>query len=197
MPGVDMIRTSTVTEAADPLKLRGFGSKRMAILLDGRPLNKTGCMGSSNIDWASLSLESVEKVVVVRGGCTALYGGAIGGVINIITRKKLKSSKKGYEGNLSAEVASYDTKVGKGYAMGNLGPFILSLGANHSETDGYLRNNYFESSNFTGRLLYDLTTDGQITLGYKYGDMEKGIPTALRKLGGWLQRCGPSRIGSG
>lgn len=176
MPGVDMIRTSTVTEAGDPLKLRGFGSKRMAILLDGRPLNKVGCMGSSNLDWSSLSLEAVEKVVVVRGGCTALYGGAIGGVINIITRKELKDPEKGYEGNVSAEVASYDSKVFKGYAMGDLGPFTLSLGVNHSETDGYLRNNYFESSNFTGRLLYNLPTDGRITLGYKYGDIEKGIP---------------------
>ncbi|WP_419657458.1 putative TonB-dependent receptor [Desulfosarcina variabilis str. Montpellier] len=176
MPGVDMIRTSTVTEAADPLKLRGFGSTRMAILLDGRPLNKAGSMGSSNMDWASLSLEAVEKVVVVRGGCTALYGGAIGGVINIITRKKVKDPEKSYEGKLSGEVASYDTILGNGYVMKSLGDFTLLLGGNHSDTDGYLRNNYFESTNLTGRLSYEMPTNGRISVGYKYGLMEKGIP---------------------
>ena len=176
MPGVDMIRTSTVTEAADPLKLRGFGSTRMAILLDGRPLNKAGSMGSSNMDWASLSLEAIEKVVVVRGGCTALYGGAIGGVINIITRKKVKDSEKGYEGKVSAEVGSYDSKLAKGYLMKEMGQFTFLLGANYSETDGYLRNNYYESTNLTGRVTYGMPTDGTISIGYKYGLIEKGIP---------------------
>ena len=176
MPGVDMIRTSTVTEAADPLKLRGFGSTRVAILMDGRPLNKAGSMGSSNMDWASLSLEAIEKVVVVRGGCTALYGGAIGGVINIITRKHVKDPEKDFEGKVSAEVGSYNSKLAKGYIMKELGAFNLLLGANYSDTDGYLRNNYFESSNFTGRLSYDLPTNGNVTLGLKYGVIEKGIP---------------------
>ncbi len=176
LPGVDMIRTSTVTEAADPLKLRGFGSTRMAILLDGRPLNKAGSMGSSNMDWASLSLEAVEKVVVVRGGCTALYGGAIGGVINIITRKDVRDPEKSYEGNIGVEVGSYNTSLAKGYAMKTMGNLTLLIGANKSDTDGYLRNNYFESTNFTGRLSYKLPRNGRVSLGYKLGAMEKGIP---------------------
>jgi len=176
LPGVDMVRTSTVTENFDPFKLRGFGSKRIAILLDGRPINKTGGMGSGNIDWSSLSLESVEKVVVVRGGNSALYGGAVGGVINIITRKELKDPAQRYEGNVSAEAASYDSNVAKGYAMGGLGPFTLSIGLNRAESDGFLRNNYYEALDMTGRLTYMMPTDGKITLGYKFADTEKGIP---------------------
>jgi outer membrane receptor protein involved in Fe transport len=176
LAGVDMVRTSTVTENFDPFKLRGFDSSRIAILLDGRPINKVGGMGSGNIDWSSLSLENVEKVVVVRGGNTALYGGAVGGVINIITRKELKDPEKQYEGNVSAEVASYDSKVAKGYAMGGLGPFTLSLGLNKAESDGFLRNNYYEALDMTGRLTYKMPTNGKITLGYKVADTEKGIP---------------------
>lgn len=176
LPGVDMIRTSTVTEAADPLKLRGFGSTRMAILLDGRPLNKAGSMGSSNMDWASLSLEAVEKVVVVRGGCTALYGGAIGGVVNIITRKEVKRPEKSYEDSIGVEAGSYNTTLAKGYIMKSMGNFTLLFGMNKSDTDGYLRNNYFESTNFTGRLSYTLPRNGRISLGYRFGVMEKGIP---------------------
>ncbi len=176
LAGVDMVRTSTVTENFDPFKLRGFDSSRIAILLDGRPINKIGGMGSGNIDWSSLSLENVEKVVVVRGGNTALYGGAVGGVINIITRKELKTPEKKYEGNFSAEAASYDSRVAKGYAMGGLGPFTLSLGINRAESDGYLRNNYYDALDLTGRLTYKLPTNGKMTLGYKVADTEKGIP---------------------
>lgn len=176
LPGVDMVRTSAVTENFDPFKLRGFGSERIGILLDGRPINKIGGMGSGNIDWSSLSLENVEKVVVVRGGNTALYGGAVGGVINIITRKELKDPEKGYEGNVSAGFASYDSNVAKGYAMGGMGPFTLSIGLNRAKSDGFLRNNYYEALDMTGRMTYVMPTDGKITLGYKFADTEKGIP---------------------
>lgn len=57
-----------------------------------------------------------------------------------------------------------------------LGDFTLLLGMNKSDTDGYLRNNYFESTNFTGRLSYKLSRNGHVSLGYKLGLMEKGIP---------------------
>ncbi len=52
--------------------------------LDGQPLNDAYTGG---IEWGTLPVSNIERIEVVRGGASALYGGnAMGGVINIITR---------------------------------------------------------------------------------------------------------------
>jgi len=65
--------------------MRGFGSERVLILLDGQPL--TGRL-SGNFDVARLPASMLERVEIVKGPQSTLYGSdAIGGVVNLITRK--------------------------------------------------------------------------------------------------------------
>jgi len=65
--------------------MRGFGSERVLILLDGQPL--TGRL-SGNFDVARLPASMLERVEIVKGPQSTLYGSdAIGGVINLITRR--------------------------------------------------------------------------------------------------------------
>ncbi len=72
------------------VSLRGFNSSHTLILVDG--LRRTGKYGS--FDLTSIQLEDVERIEIVRGPMSALYGAdAIAGVINIITKK---SAKKDY-----------------------------------------------------------------------------------------------------
>jgi vitamin B12 transporter len=67
------------------VSIRGSSSKNVLILLDGTPLN-TG--GNSSVDISMIPASSVEKIEIIRGGDAALYGsGAMGGVINIITKQ--------------------------------------------------------------------------------------------------------------
>lgn len=75
------------------VSLRGIGSNRTLILIDGRRLPKTPLTGS-NQDLNTIPLGAIEKIEVLSDGASAIYGSdAIGGVINIITRTNFSGAE--------------------------------------------------------------------------------------------------------
>src|SRR5690606_1893325 len=67
------------------IMLQGLSSERVLVLVDGRPL--TGRI-AGNFDLARIPSDIVERIEVVKGPQSALYGSeAMGGVVNIITRR--------------------------------------------------------------------------------------------------------------
>ena len=87
--GVAVYRSKGVQDTEVGIGMRGFsgrgtGQSRVLVLLDGEPINNSY---TGAVYWASLPLGEVERVEVVRGPFSALYGGnAMGGVVNVITR---------------------------------------------------------------------------------------------------------------
>ena len=70
------------------ISLRGLGSQRTLLLLDGRRISGTGGSGGAAANLNQIPLAIVERVDILRDGASAIYGSdAIGGVVNIITRK--------------------------------------------------------------------------------------------------------------
>jgi iron complex outermembrane receptor protein len=80
------------------VNLRGFpadNQKRTLVLLDGQDISNSY---TNQVGWTSLPVENIERIEVIRGPFSALYGGsAMGGVINIITKtpKKLEMVAQG------------------------------------------------------------------------------------------------------
>jgi len=73
------------TPAGVGVSLRGFDSRRVLVLIDGQPL--VGRL-AGHLDLSRIPLASVERIEVVRGPQSTLYGAdALGGVVNIITRR--------------------------------------------------------------------------------------------------------------
>lgn len=80
MPGVYMDQT-----AQGGISLRGFGSTNVLVLVDGVQMNDT-YQGAVNFN--SIPVENIERIEVVRGAGSSIYGGhAVGGVINITTKE--------------------------------------------------------------------------------------------------------------
>ena len=84
------------TGAQSKIKLRGLPEKYTLILVDGKRqgnsagINYRDDLGSQDLDW--ISPEMIERIEVVRGPMSSLYGSdAMGGVINVITRKVAKN----------------------------------------------------------------------------------------------------------
>ena len=74
------------------LSLRGLGSDETLVLVNGVRIGDSGMFGGSN-DISSIPVSAVERVEVILGGASAIYGSdAVGGVVNII----LKSDYQGY-----------------------------------------------------------------------------------------------------
>ncbi|MGV3628187.1 MAG: TonB-dependent receptor plug domain-containing protein, partial [Betaproteobacteria bacterium] len=78
--------------ATTTIDLRGFGitaTQNTLILVDGRRVSD---IDQSGVQWSAVPLANVERIEIVRGGGSVLYGdGAVAGVINIITRSPLDS----------------------------------------------------------------------------------------------------------
>ena len=96
------------------LSIRGSESRHVLIMVDGRRLSGETSFNSANaFDIDRIRLDNVERVEIIRGSAGALYGSdAIGGVINIITKKVKKN-----EGRLNYQYSAWDGLKAAGPSM--------------------------------------------------------------------------------
>lgn len=118
---------------SNEISIRGLGSNRALVLLDGVPLNHPF---SGFVQWMRIPMETVERVEVVRGGGSSLWGNyAMGGVINIITRVPKRT-----ELAIDAGAGSYGTRRLNVYgALVTSDAMNWDINFNSFDTDGYNR----------------------------------------------------------
>ncbi len=155
--------------------MRGFaesaGSNTL-VLIDGRRLNNPDI---ASPDLNSIALEDVERIELVQGSAGVLFGDqAVGGVINIITRKPgaLRHS-------LEVSAGSYNTVKLHGMtsqALDNGVNYLVSLDAR--ESDNYRQHNESSYLNGFGKLGYDYDS-GSIFAELQYVDDELNTPGTL------------------
>jgi outer membrane cobalamin receptor len=84
--------------------IRGSGAEGVLVLLDGVPLN--GVL-SGNVDLSTLPIDDIERIEVLRGPFSAIYGsGALGGVISIVTRRRAAAQAAAGGGSLGVAALS-------------------------------------------------------------------------------------------
>lgn len=136
--GVDIWGSNLDPLGQRAVTVRGVGGgssqERTLILVDGVPINDSW---SGSVVWNQVAKEDVERIEVVRGPSSSLYGThAMGGVINIITRMPVKDSVggalKGTYGNLDTW-STYGNVSGR-FCNGNYGYYLSGKGAG---TNGY------------------------------------------------------------
>ena len=117
--------------AASSIFLRGTTSRHVLILVDGVKIG-SATLGTASLNHVPLSI--VEKIEVVRGPRSSLYGSeAIGGVIQIFTRR----SKQGFAPNLAVSAGSHDTyEVEAGFSNSN-GRNWYSVNISSLDTEGF------------------------------------------------------------
>lgn len=106
-PGVQVIRSGSFG-ALSTVSIRGLPSDQTLVVQDGVVLNNPASFGNG-FNFANFDTADVERIEVLRGAQSALYGSdAIGGVINIIT----KDGRDGFGGEAFVEGGSFDTYRG-------------------------------------------------------------------------------------
>jgi len=156
--------------------LRGFGetaSSNTLVLIDGRRSNEIDLSG---VDWLQIPLDQVERIEVVRGTGSVLYGdNAVGGVINIITKKG--------EGRPTPEAAieygSYGYTKERAALSGSLEGLSYSVEVNNRSMGGYRHNNDLWARDVGVNVSYDFTEFLNVGFRGGYHRDRYGLPGQL------------------
>lgn len=139
VPGVSVVQTGTAGQLTSVF-IRGLRSEHTQVLLDGIPINQ-GLQGAFN--FADLTTDDIDRIEVVRGPQSTLYGPrALAGVIQIFTKQGT-----GTPGVLfAAEGGSYDTFREWSQSDGKVDEFDYSVGASRLDTDNARPNNNYRNT---------------------------------------------------
>lgn len=144
------------TGAAGGMSLRGIGGSPTAgllVLIDGHP-QYMGLMGHPIADAYQSML--AERVEVLRGPASVLYGSnAMGGVINIVTRKQ---QEEGVKNNMQVGYGSYNTLQTEFSNRVKKGCFSSVVTGSYNRTDGHRPDMEFEQYGGYAKLGYDFST---------------------------------------
>ena len=159
--------------AESNMRIRGGGdsSKQVLIMMDGRPLNDTSL---GLVDLSQISTENIEKIEVLRGPASALYGAnALGGVVNLVTRKSATAIPKTEVG---ARIENYNTRIYDFTFSAMPGKANVFITGNRSFSDGFMENSDYELTNVTSKIGYDFNKYGEFFLSNGFLDSELGVP---------------------
>jgi vitamin B12 transporter len=137
VPGLD------VSEAGGPagtatVRLRGANANQTLVMIDGVRVNDPSA-ASGDYDFSMVPVGTIERIEVLRGPQSALYGSdAVGGVINIITRKGKGPARL----DLHMEAGSYGTVSTSGSLTGSQGPWSYTASGTGQRSDGFSRYGY-------------------------------------------------------
>ena len=138
--------------------VRGQGvqgaAKNVKVLVDGSPLNILD-MSHAILPLNSVSVEDIQKIEIINGGGTVLYGGGTaGGVINIITKKGQEEAVKN---KVYYQNSSFDTnKFGFGTSIKFTDNFLLDLAYENVNGNGYRRGDKRDGENLRGGFTYNI-----------------------------------------
>lgn len=170
VPGVAVVETGSFGGQTS-LFLRGGESDYVKVLLDGVPLNAAG----GALDLADLTTDNVDRIEVVRGPASVLYGSdAMTGVIQIFTRTGRGAPRVGVE----LRAGTDGTTDGAVEIGGGTGAVSYSVRGSRFASDGlYEYNNQYRNAVVSARVLVapDARTDA--SLSYRYGDKVYHVPT--------------------
>ncbi|HQW08073.1 MAG TPA: TonB-dependent receptor [Steroidobacteraceae bacterium] len=140
------------------LYLRGAENSHLLVLLDGVKLNDPTTTRGSAYDLSSLDVSRIERIELLRGPASAIYGGeALAGVLHIITRPAGTRTGLSGTGHLALGGDRYRNLGGSlAFGQDNL---RLQLSAGHGE-DGSRRDAWLELDTFSGSVRYQ--TEGGI-----------------------------------
>jgi len=188
VPGVNINRSFGIYSHSAAVTMRGLNGQeqgRVLVMIDGISVNKSD---GGSVNWNLLNNDQIDRIEVVKGPGSSLYGGnAMGGAINIITKKPTES----IQGKFSVDYGTYNTMRGQFYLSGRLNPttdkgFYWNLGSFYRQSDGYmtaseadqLANKYLVKSDLkewaaTAKVGYDFNENNGLELDMLYYDDDR------------------------
>jgi len=169
VPGIAIGRTGAEGGTASVF-LNGGNSSYTKVLVDGATVNEPG----NAVDFSNFTLDNIDKVEVVRGAESAIYGtDAVAGVIQVFTHR---GTTRTPEFSIFGEGGSFSTGRGGGQISGLLGAFDYSAAASYFQTEGQGPNDHFLNRTLSGNFGYSFSDSNQFRLTLRNNNSDAGIP---------------------
>jgi len=154
--------------ALQTVALRGASSEQTLVLIDGRPVNEAD---TGVLDFSGVPLDGVERIEIVEGGASTLYGSAaVGGVINIITQDRAPDDaylEVGYAGAVSS---------GFGVAQGDERSLLARIDFRHSRAQDVFAYPAFLGAPAGDRTNNDADVqDWNASIGHAFGSLRASL----------------------
>ncbi len=168
--------TDNNTPKSSVVDIRGFGDtagRNVLVLVNDRKINNADISGP---DLIQIPIESVERIEIIRGAGSVLYGdNAVGGVINIITKKG--------KGKLSARTGftygSYDAQSSDVELSGEKNNVSYYMHSKYNDARGYRDNSDLLAKDYNGRFSYDFEKKINADLNIGYHQDTQELPGGL------------------
>lgn len=152
------------------ISIRGSEPSQVLILVDGQPMNSRQ---NGQVDLSQLTTEQIERIEVLKGPASALYGAnALGGVVNIIT----KGASEVPEAEFNLAYGSFNTKKYSYIIRNRVDNVGINLSLIKKSSDGYRENSYLEQVNFFTKFDVKLNKHSNLLFTFQHNDSDKGVP---------------------
>lgn len=150
--------------------LDGGNSNYTKVLIDGAPVNQPGGL----FDFSNLTLDNVDKIEIVHGAASALYGSdAMDGVIQIFTHR---GTTRLPHFILQGDGGTFGTGHGSGQVSGLLGAFDYSLNGSYFSSQGQGPGNFFRDTSLSGNFGWKFSGADQVRLALQNNSSDAGQP---------------------
>jgi vitamin B12 transporter len=169
VPGVDIRRSGSLGKTTS-VSIRGANSNQVQVLVDGVRV-KSPTTGQAEL--SDLSPDLIERIEIIRGPQSTRYGAdAIGGVINIITKKGTGA----FSASVHQEAGNYDTLRSRAGFAGAYKLFDYSFSASHLESNGQFKNDGSVINALNARLGVSLPGQSSLAFIARYNKDDTGLP---------------------
>ncbi|SJZ36122.1 TonB-dependent receptor plug domain-containing protein [Selenihalanaerobacter shriftii] len=155
------------------ISIRGSSAEQVLVLIDGQPVNSRQ---NGQIDLSLLPVDQIEKIEVLKGPASAIYGAnALGGVVNITT----KSGSEEPVTKVDTKFGSFKTREVTLTHRGSKENLNYNLTILKKNSDGHRENSEIDQSNIFTKFNYELNNNSDLTMSFKYDDSDRGAPGTI------------------
>lgn len=153
------------------IRMRGSTAAQVLVLMDGRPINNPR---DGQTDLAAISLDNIDRVEILHGPASSLYGSsAMGGAVNIITKKPPQEGQKTELYSSFGTARTYIERLSQGARISKFG-YLASGG--YQSSAGFRANSAYNASDANIKLTYDVNSENNLTLNSGFYESRMGTP---------------------
>ncbi|MDD2852394.1 MAG: TonB-dependent receptor [Desulfuromonadaceae bacterium] len=168
VPGLFVLFGTNEYLSSAQLIIQGSEPRHVTVLLDGMSVNsQSGGNGPTHF----IPLRIVERIEIIRGAASSTWGSALGGIVNIITRRTGDNAMP--NGMLSASYGEANSRDFAAELRGKNGPAGYYLYAGQTNSDGLVNSRDFSRSSIFGKLLLTPNRDLDITVSGGFSNPEQ------------------------